>query len=385
MRIGIDARLWDETGVGRYIRNLVKELQLMDKKNDYVIFVRRADYQKVKLQITNPKFQIRIADICWHTIEEQLRFPQILNKENLDLMHFPYFSVPIRYNKPFVITIHDLILNHFPTGKASTLPLPLYQIKRLGYDFVLSAAVKNAKKIIVPLNAVRDDLVKTMNVSKNKIVVTYEGVDLSLRAERSNLSKELPAGEAGIASSQGLRNYKYFLYVGNAYPHKNLERLIDAFIEFRKDNKNIDLMLVGKDDYFYKKLKEEVNKENQGGIIFKQDVTDEELASLYKNALAFISASLMEGFGLPALEAMSSNCPVLVSDIPAFREVCADAAVYFDPNSREDITEKMKMVLDLTEKEKKQVLDRGEKRVSKFSWKIMSKQTLEIYESCISL
>src|SRR4051812_22356097 len=120
MKIGIDARLWNETGVGRYIRNLVKELQLIDKKNEYILFVRKADFDKVSSQIVNSKFLVKVADIRWHTIEEQIKLPRILNNENLDLMHFPYFSVPIRYKKTFVITIHDLILNHFSTGKAST-------------------------------------------------------------------------------------------------------------------------------------------------------------------------------------------------------------------------------------------------------------------------
>ncbi len=97
MRIGIDARLWKETGVGRYIRNLVKELQVLDKANDYILFVRKTDYEKVITQIGNDKFKVKIADVRWHTIDEQLKLPQILNKENLDLVHFPYFSVPVGY------------------------------------------------------------------------------------------------------------------------------------------------------------------------------------------------------------------------------------------------------------------------------------------------
>src|SRR3990167_11343355 len=175
MRIGIDCRLWDETGVGRYIRNLVTNLSRIDKKNEYVLFARTQDENSIK-SIVSGQWLVVKADFPWHSIAEQILFPKLLNKENLDLMHFPYFSVPIFYNKPFLVTIHDLIVNRFNTGRASTLPLPLYFAKRIGYHAVLSNAIYRAKKIIVPSNAVRDDLLGTYrNVSSNKVVVTYEG------------------------------------------------------------------------------------------------------------------------------------------------------------------------------------------------------------------
>ncbi len=370
MIIGIDARLWSETGVGRYIRNLVKELQVIDKKNEYVLFVRNADYDKVNNQISNERFKIIIADIRWHTIDEQLKLPQILNQENLDLVHFPYFSVPVRYNRPFVITIHDLILNHFPTGKASTLPTYLYQLKRLGYNYVISSAVNRAKKIIVPLDAVRKDLEKTLNVRQEKIAVTYEGFDEKINGENKLSSDET----------------KYFLYVGNAYPHKNLERLIKAFSVFRSEkNSDIQLLLIGKDDYFYKKLHQKIKKENYSGIIIRNNVSDKELASYYKGAIALVAPSLMEGFGLPVLEAMTSSCLVLASDIPSFREVCEEAGVYLNPNSVGDISEKLQYVYGLDKQVKDKCIERGLKRAQDFSWKRMAQETLKVYESSISL
>ena len=143
MKIGIDCRLWNETGVGRYIRNLVENLLVLDTKNEYVLFMRSEDSKKCKVQGARPK--IIEVDIRWHSVEEQVKFPQVLNKENLDLMHFPYFSVPIWYKKPFVVTIHDLIIHHFPTGKASTLPKPLYTVKHLAYKHVSAQAIKKAK------------------------------------------------------------------------------------------------------------------------------------------------------------------------------------------------------------------------------------------------
>ncbi len=224
MKIGIDARLWSETGVGRYIRNLVYNLAVIDKANDYVLFMRSSDADKFKAPSNSvgrqsSRFRVVPVDIRWHTLDEQLKLPQILYKENLDLMHFPYFSIPVGYKRPFVITIHDLIINHFPTGKASKLPLYLYQLKRLGYDYVVKNAVSKAQKIIVPLNAVKEDLIETLGVEQEKITITHEGFDEKIQKKDNN---------------QIVDNTKYFLYVGNAYPHKNLDRLIKAFSLFRK-------------------------------------------------------------------------------------------------------------------------------------------------------
>ena len=389
MKIGIDCRLWNETGVGRYIRNLVEQLQVLDKKNEYVLFVLSKDREQINSQLSTFNFQLVPVDIRWHSVEEQVKFPQILEKENLDLMHFPYFSVPINYKRPFVITIHDLILHHFGTGKASTLPLPLYKMKHAGYKYVLSQAVKNAQKIIVPLHTVRDDVLETFKIEEKKIVVTPEGIDNALYSSSDHR-------ESRSFGSRLRSNNNYFLYVGNAYPHKNLERLIEAFklVLERSDRissggvpigltpSRMTLVLVGKDDFFYKRLREKVEKMGLGdSVIFKHDVTDGELASLYKHANALISPSLMEGFGLPPLEAMALACPVILSDIPSFREVCGNAAFYFNPYSADAIREKMEYVNGITDKTRKEHMTRGLERVKNFSWKDMAQKTLSIYSS----
>lgn len=398
MKIGIDARLWGETGVGRYIRNLVRELQDLDNSNNYVLFVRKKDYEEVRYQISNfthstssgHEFQIKIADIRWHSIQEQVELPKILEKEKLDLMHFPYFSVPIIYSRPYVVTIHDLIINHFPTGAASTLPAPLYQLKRIGYKFVISNAVKKAKKIIAPSYAVKDELLKTYKIHEEKVVVTYEGVDEKI----SNSKFQIPNFK--------FKNVKYFLYVGNAYPHKNLERLIAAFsqmvsnasqmvsnktrivsngLDKNLSDSKIKLLLVGKDDYFYKKLSDVIKKEKKAEIIIMHNVADEELAEIYKNAIALVAPSLMEGFGLPVLEAIANMCLVLISDIPSFREVAGDAAVYFDPYSVDDIKSKLLEAVEMKNSEKEKFIELGAERATKFSWRKMAEKTLQVYLS----
>jgi glycosyltransferase involved in cell wall biosynthesis len=373
MKVGIDARLWAETGVGRYIRNLVEELQSLDKKNEYVLFIQSSDYTQVKKQITRKNWKIVKADFRWHSLAEQIKYPAVLYKEKLDLMHFPYYSLPILYLKPFVVTIHDLIIHHFSTGKASTLPYPLYLLKRAGYEIVLHQAVRRAKKIIAPLQVTREDIKLSLKVNKNKIIVTQEGFD-----------QKISDGEVSANLIKKISDSKYFMYVGNAYPHKNVNTLISGFNEFKQTigDKNVKLLLVGKDDYFYKKLKTDSTNDT---IIFLNGVNDIDLYWLYQNALAFVSASSMEGFGLPPLEAMGSTCLVCVSDIPSFKEVCGRAAIYFNPKETSDIAKKMHQIYTMNGNIKKHYIKEGEKRLENFSWVAMAEKTLHVYESCISV
>ena len=385
MKIGIDCRLWNETGVGRYIRNLIGQLKVMDRRNTYTLFVLPEDEEGIKFAVRSSQFAVQLADIRWHSIEEQLKFPNILNKENLDLVHFPYFSVPIFYNRPFVVTIHDLIINHFSTGRASTLPFPIYSLKLFGYKFVMSQAVKKAKKIITVSNATKKEIIDHLGVSPQKVVVTYEGVDGKITSSKSQIPNKFQI--SNLPTSLKLRGasktQKYFLYVGNAYPHKNLERLLKAF---QMLNSDVSLVLVGKEDYFYKRLKSKVrDMKLSEKVIFLENVTDSELSSLYRNAIALVVPSLMEGFGLPALEAMANKCLVLASDIPALREVCDDAAIYFDPYNPSDIAEKMRNICFNDLNHLSGEMEKGLKRIKLFSWEKMAKETLKIYESGISV
>lgn len=376
MKIGIDARFWQETGVGRYIRNLVTELQKIDKKNEYVLFVRERDVENVKLQMTNVKWQIKIADIHWHSLKEQLEFPHILEKEKLDLMHFPYFSVPIRYNGKFVVTVHDLIIHHFATGEATTLPKPLYQLKVQAYKYIISQAAKKSEMVIAVSNATKDEIVDHLHVPEERIAVIYEGVDRKI-----STFKFPPFRDKQISNSQ---YGKYFLHVGNVYPHKNVKRLVEAFARAHLDD--VQLLFVGKNDYFMQRLEEFVCKRKlEESVKFLGFVDDETLAILFKNALATIVPSLMEGFGLPVLEAMANESLVIASDIPSLKEIAKDAAIYIDPFNVEDISAKMRDIAGSDRKKFKSLRTNGKELAYDFSWEKMARQTLAIYESSTRL
>lgn len=367
MRIGIDCRLWNETGIGRYTRNLVEGIGRIDTKNKYTLFLSTNDFDLVELPGKN--FEKKVADVRWHSLKEQLIFSSILNKENLDLVHFPYFSVPLMYKRPYVITIHDLILNHFPTGKASTLFEPLYWVKHAAYRLVIQKAAEKSKAIIAVSHATEKEIVDHLDVPPQKISVIYEGIDKKITASDE---------EKIYINSSG----QYFLYVGNAYPHKNLELLITAFKKVVEYFPKVSLVLVGKEDFFYTRLKEYIHKNGlDTSVLLYGYATESELSQLYKNAVGLVYPSKMEGFGLPLLEAMHHNCLVIASDISVFKEIGRDAIVYFDGKSVESVKNTLIDVLENRKKYLKYIKE-GEKRAGEFSWEKMAKETLNVYNSC---
>lgn len=371
MKIGIDGRLWNETGVGRYTRNLIFGIDSLaaSKKFNHELFVFLRKNEYTTLEFKSPNVRKVLADISWHSLSEQIFFSKILRREKLDLMHFPYFSLPIFYRKPYVVTIHDLIINRFPTGKASTLPFPIYLGKWFGYKFILKKGISNAKKIIVPSHAVEDELKEEFTVSEDKIKVIYEG------------GFEAPDSGEG----KNIVGKKYFLKVGNAYPHKNVNTLLNAFSKLYSRDQSIFLVFAAKRDFFYKRILEKVTYPLMSNIIFIEKPTDKDLKNLYKNAIATIVPSFMEGFGLTAIEALSCGCPILLSDIPVHHEVCKDQAVYFDPYDENDMAQKMESAILITVTQKQKFATMTHTFVKKYSWEKMVSQTVELYESCVSI
>lgn len=369
LRVGIDARLINEKGLGRYIKNLIENLQKIDQKNTYYIFLLEKDFKTLKL---SKNFIKVLADFRWYTLKEQTQFPKILNQYNLDLLHVPHFNVPIFYKGKMVVTIHDLIHQHVDTKHASTHNLLMYKLKKIGYKKVFQTAVKKSTHIVTVSEFVKKQLEDEWRVNPEKISITYEAVDESFGKR-----------ESGDVLKKYDIKPPYIFYVGNAHPHKNLEGLIKAFLELRKKYQYLQLVLSGDDNFFWPKLRRGPRLRGDDGgrnIIFTGKVTDEELVSLYKNAQAFVTASLEEGFGLPLLEAFALGCPVISSNMGSLPEIGKDAAYYFDPKDQDDMVIKIQNVLnDLSLR--KELIKKGKKRVKDFSWKKMAEETLKIYQS----
>ena len=364
MKIGIDARLIEETGVGRYIRNLTAELARIDTQNEYVIFLRKKSFDAYVLP--NTRWTKKLAEVPWHTMSEQIVIPKLLRDARVDVVHIPYHNPPILYSGAMVITIHDLTILHFNTGKATTLPPILYALKRFGYWVELAVGLRRAKSIIAVSETTKRELMDHFGIAERKIHVTYEGVDEKIIAESKKNTKSASNGE-------------YFLYVGNAYPHKNLDTFLDGFAKYSGSTK---LVMVGKDDFFYHRLREKVKAlQLDERVSFFGGANDDELHNLYRNAKMLIFPSRMEGFGLPALEAIALGTPVLCSDIPIFHEILGASATYMDSTSIDAIASALH---NADETKTKSRID-AEVLLAKYNWKNMAEETKKIYENSICI
>ncbi|MFA5933042.1 MAG: glycosyltransferase family 1 protein [Microgenomates group bacterium] len=369
MRIVIDARLWSESGLGRYIRNLVLELAKIDSANHYDILLLKKDFDKIDYFRNN--FHKVLADFKWYGFAEQIKMPKLLNSLKPDLVHFPHFNVPILYKGKFVVTIHDLIHQHYKTRESTTHNKLMYSMKNLGYKKIFSNAIKKADRIITPSKSVKNQLINEWNIDQAKIEITPEAVDTSL----INISKQIRNNDFQKVSHKWGIKKPYIFYVGNAQPHKNIERLIEVFIQIKNKYSEYQLILSGPDNYFWNKT---IKRYNVKDLIFTGFLSERELVTLYKNADLFVLPSLEEGFGIPVLEAMACGCPVVCSNTGSLPEVAADAAVYFNPRILKDMEEKISSVLE-NRKFRKELIEKGELRFKKFSWKRLAHQTLEIY------
>jgi glycosyltransferase involved in cell wall biosynthesis len=351
-------------GLGRYVEELVNGLAQLGHKHRLVLFLKNERQASV---ITKRclNVQLRIADTHWYTFKEQLVLSRIIDREKLDLVHFPHWNVPLFIKTPFVVTIHDLILLEEPKSAKITTRSPIvFALKHLAYKIVLRHVLKRSRIIVAVSNHTKASILKHFPwVPAEKIRVIYEGI-------------------VGLSSDGNVahKTEKSLLYVGNAYPHKNLEKLLEAFKILVDSDPTFTLTLAGREDIFYERIKTNVRSSGlKNRVRFVMNPSDEELHDLYCNATLFVFPSRNEGFGLPPLEAMSIGLPVVSSRAASLPEILGDAALYFDPTDAEEIAKKIQ--LGITDKNLREELKlKGFERIKNFSWAKMAEEILKIYE-----
>ncbi len=379
MKIGIDARMYGPKvgggGLGRYVEQLITELQSIDQENHYVVFLKKENFEAC--HITNPNFEKRLANVHWYTLDEQRILPKIIDQEKLDLVHFPHWNVPLLLHTPFVVTIHDLILLDDPSSaKATSLGSIAYAVKRLGYKAVLQKAISRSEKIITVSKATEFSILKHFpKVDAKKIQVVYEGVIGLDRGERGKRTLLRQASEG----QEGKENF--ILYIGNSYPHKNLQTLLEAFQIFRQIEPEAKLVMAGHKDLFSDRIEAFAKTLDfpADSIEFIRDPEDKVIADLYTNAKIYVFPSKLEGFGLPGLEAMSMGVPVIAARAGSLPEILGDAAVYFDPHRVEDLTHTIQNLWN-SESQQNELITKGFEQVKKYSWQKMAKEIKTIYQ-----
>lgn len=316
VRIGIDARFYGtkHTGIGRYTKNVLIPLVKLLPDHKLLVFLRDPYFSSLKLGKGVQKVRCNLPH---YSAIEQLFLPSLIKKHKLDLWFSFHFNTPIFSRIKKITVIHDLIKT-FSTGPDTTTRAPcLYKIKRWGYNKVMEHAVRKSREVIVPTNSVKNDLLGEYSEPPEKIHPIWEAPDINLQNTKSTtkISLTLPPN--------------YLLFVGNAYPHKNLLTLLNAL----NSVKNEHLIIVASSTPYLDKLMASLSSKTRDRITILSSLTDSQLGYLYKNASLLIAPSLMEGFGLPGLEALTLGTKVVASDIPVFREVYGSSVTYFDPHS----------------------------------------------------
>jgi len=386
MRIGIDCRLYGtyHRGIGRYTEQLVLNIAKRSDGHHYVLFA--ASQVADALRLDPGTFTIVRADVPHYSIREHLAMPRLIRSSGVRLMHFAHLNVPYWCPVPYVVTIHDLIAFHFPSERATNLPRWKYRVKVWGYCAVLRNAAKKARKVIAVSEFTKRDIVRHIRgVREENIVVTHLGVEPMLLG--TDLMRNTPQFDAMLKGKFGI-DRQYLLYVGSAYPHKNLEKLIDAYALIRREyRRNWQLVLAGRSDVFYDRVAAHADAvfadpAERSGVIFTGEVSDSVLDGLYRSAKCFVFPSRYEGFGLPALEAARRGSPVVCSKAGSLPEIMAEGACYFDPDRVRDIADKLNYTAS-SHKVADEIAALGRERAKRFTWEKTAQETVDVYDSIV--
>lgn len=357
----------ENTGVQYYTENLLKEIS--NKDNIEIHSIVSNNYKRnINGQIYLHNINIGNSRLK-RIIYENIYLPKFLIENHYRLYHSTNYILPYFCSFPSILTIHDLITFEYPK---------LCQRESVFYfKLLLSRSIKRATKIIAVSNTIKNDILRRFDVPDAKIEVVYHGINLILKKTENidNLKKtrqkyHLPE--------------RYILFVGNIEPKKNLERLIRAFDKLRKTTElKHKLVIVGKKGWKYNSVFKTIDElKIRNEIIFTGYVPEVDLSTIYSMADLFMFPSLYEGFGIPPLEAMACEVPVIVSNKGALPEVTGGRCLQIDPYNVQEITEVMYKLLTDTNLRRKSILQ-GNEWVKQFSWEKAAKETLNVYEQAI--
>jgi glycosyltransferase involved in cell wall biosynthesis len=364
MFIGVDgneANVKKKVGVSVYTFNL---LQYFKKKSSidtqFIIYLKNPPDSDLPTPSKFFHYEIVPGKFLW----SQIFLPLYLYQhKNIDVFFSPAHYTPRFCPVPTVVTIHDLAFIHYPH---EFLKKDLFQLTNW-----TESSVNHSKKIIAVSKTTKKDIMKTYNTKENKIEVIYNGYEKPVKIPPPDWKTELKIKQPTI------------LFVGTLQPRKNLSTLIKAFEKFKQIAPDYKMIFAGKKGWMYEEIYDEVSELGLDNDIFFSDyVSDLQLMFLYKNSFCLVLPSYYEGFGIPILEAMGFGCPVISSFASSLPEIGGDACLYFDPNNVYDLFEKLKLLKD-DETIKKELVNKGIKRVKDFSWEKCGSETLAIIKSTI--
>jgi glycosyltransferase involved in cell wall biosynthesis len=342
-------------GISRYAFELAYHLA---KLSDQVHIVISPEYKKYFPQSGCTYYFNRAPSTTTRILFDQFFLP--FTFAPFSLVHYLDLAKPLFSRKPTILTLHDLC--HLRDPHLFTLTQRFWRI------FIGAHSLRRAARVICVSEFTKNEAREILKIPEDKLRVVHSGIRpmAGLQAKAHHASLKEP----------------YILFVGTLIPRKNVIRLIQAFSCLKKENLKYKLIIAGRKGRVSRAFWNEIQGLDLHEVIFTGHVSDSQLAGLYKNASALVFPSLYEGFGFPALEAMTYGTPVVVSNVSALPEICGDAAYYVDPLEVEDLAQGIYQVLsdqDLRET----LIQKGFERVKLFSWEKTAQETLKIYEELL--
>jgi len=367
VRVAIDTRKLHDFGIGTYVSNLVRGLAQLNQDDEYTLICHPSDVDFVKTLGAN--FRAWPDRSGNYSVAEQGTIPWDVWRTTPDVFHAPHYVLPPFTPGRAVVTIHDCIHLRFPQ----------YLPNRLAHVYArvfLKSAARKAARVITVSEASKRDIIELLHTPAAKVEVVYNGFDERLATPS--------AEDAARVRARFQLDAPFVLYAGNIKPHKNVDRLIEAFAALRQRGLDtVKLLIIGDDISKYSNLRRLVHRHQlHQQVRFLGFVSTDTLAALYRLAQVFVFPSLYEGFGLPPLEAMANGTPVITSNVSSLPEVVGDAALLIDPLDERSIADAMYRVL--TEPAlAADLVRRGHERVKAFSWQRSASRTHEIYRDVV--
>ncbi len=354
MRIGIDVRKIADSGIGRHINNLVKNLLKVEHHHEYVLFFSPGDISRYEYD-TDRVTKV-LENSGKYSFREHWSLPIKAKKQGVDLFHAPHYTLPRFYKGKSVVTIHDII---------HLLDSSFGRMQKQYARWMINSAISRADAIITVSRYTKETLIDTLNAPKDKIHVIPNGGGADFqRPPKPAIARELAADNIGG---------DYFLYVGSDRPHKNLVAVASLLEVMSAQTR---FLVVGR---VAEAIQADYNKRFGERVIFRNNVKHNVMAAYYSGARALLFPSYHEGFGLPPLEAMACGTPVVASGRSSIPEVVGDAAILVEPG---DI-KAMAAALEKTNTDnifRLKLIESGYERAKLFSWERMAKDTQKVYE-----
>ena len=373
MRIGIEAqRIFRKRKGGMDIvaMEIIKSLQQIDKKNEYIIYAAPGEDISAVKETSN--FKIKLINAITYFDWEQLWLPLQVKKDKLDLLHCTCNTAPLWSPVSKIITIHDTIF-----VEEQKWPVNVNWYQRVGNRYrslIAPRVVNSSKKIITSTEFERKNLIEYFKLDDSKIAIVPHGVNSCFRkiSDQALLNK--------VQAKYSLPGH-FILYLGNTEPRKNIHNLLRAYSELVVSNNVPDLVITNIQAKYLKTILRKLNQENLSKKIILTGYADSnDLPVLYNLADFFLYPSLREGFGLPILEAMACATPVITSLTSSMPEIAKDAALLINPFNYKELKNAMaQLVTDGNLREN--LRKKGVERAKAFTWEASAEKILFIYES----